>query len=149
LWLCPTGEDWRKTMSLPKKDLIATGLVVVAGLVYLLWASDSTLPGMGSTRASGIVVLVFGFVASASAVVPSFEGLLHGNKTYLAATTTLGLVAFLGGLAMLTTGSGTGFSVLMGAIVVLWLISTIHHSVLAKDAPTPHTAVRQETGMRH
>jgi hypothetical protein len=136
-------------MSLPKKDLIATGLVVVAGLVYLLWASDSTLPGMSSTRASGIVVLALGFLASASAVVPGFAGLLHGNKAYLSATATVGLVAFLGGVAMLTTGSGTAFSVVMGAMVVLWLISTIHHSLLAKDVPTPHTTVRQPMENRH
>jgi hypothetical protein len=31
-------------MRLPKTDIIATGLLAVAGLLYLLWAIDSTLP---------------------------------------------------------------------------------------------------------
>jgi hypothetical protein len=45
----------------------------------LLWAIDSTLPGMSSTRATGVAVLALGFAASASAVVPAFGQLLHGN----------------------------------------------------------------------
>jgi hypothetical protein len=32
-------------MHLPKRDVIATGRVTVAGLVYLLWAIGSALPG--------------------------------------------------------------------------------------------------------
>ena len=32
-------------MHLPRRDIIATGLVAVAGLLYLLWAFDSALPG--------------------------------------------------------------------------------------------------------
>ena len=48
-------------MYLPKRDIIATGLVAVAGLLYLLWAIDSALPGMSSTRVTGVAVLALGF----------------------------------------------------------------------------------------
>ena len=80
-------------MHLPRRDIIATGLVAVAGLLYLLWAIDSALPGMSSTRVTGVAVLALGFAASASAVVPGFGQLLHGNRAYLAMTSLIGLAA--------------------------------------------------------
>ena len=119
-------------MHLPKRDIIATGLVAVAGLLYLLWAIDSALPGMSSTRATGVAVLVLGFAASASAVVPGFDQLLHGNNAYLAMTSLIGLAAAAAGVQMLITASGAGLTVVMAAMAVLWLIATIHHSLLAK-----------------
>jgi hypothetical protein len=64
-------------MSLPKRDVIATSLVAIAGVLYLLWVTGSAPPGM----------------------------------------------------------SGMGLAVVMAAMVVLWLIATIHHSQLARTAP--------------
>ena len=119
-------------MRLPKTDIIATVLVAAAGLLYLLWAIDSTLPGMSSTRATGVAVLALGFAASASAVVPMFGQLIHGNKTYLVITSLIGLAAVAAGVQMLITASGTGLTVVMAAMAVLWLIATIHHSLLAR-----------------
>lgn len=118
-------------MRLAKRDVIATALVAAAGVLYVLWAAGWALPGMSGTRATGIVVLALGFAASASAVVPTFDQLLHGNKAYLAMTSLMGVVAVIGGLAMLVTDSETGLSLVMAAMVVLWLIATIHHLLLA------------------
>jgi hypothetical protein len=70
-------------MNLPKKDVIATGLVAVACTVYLLWLAGSSQPGLNGLRATGLVILVLGFAASATAVVPGFDQLLHGNKAYV------------------------------------------------------------------
>jgi len=126
-------------MRFPKRDLIATGLVAAAGLVYLGWAIGFTLPGLSSTRASGIVILALGFVASASAVVPTFDQLLHGNKAYVAVTSLIGAVALIGGLAMLVAASETGLSLVMAAMVVLWLIATIHHLLLASPSHASDT----------
>jgi hypothetical protein len=83
-------------MRFPKADIIATVLVAAAGLLYLLWAIDSTLPGMSSTRATGVAVVALGFAASASAVVPMFDQLIHGSKTYLVITSLIGLAAVAG-----------------------------------------------------
>lgn len=130
-------------MRLPKTDIIATGLVAVAGLLYLLWAIDSTLPGMSSARATGVAVLALGFAASASAVVPTFGQLLRGNKAYLVITSLIGLAAAAAGVQMLITASGTGLTVVMAAMAVLWLIATIHHSLLAKTGPPRHAGRRQ------
>ncbi|MGE5289061.1 MAG: hypothetical protein ACM3ML_18070 [Micromonosporaceae bacterium] len=119
-------------MHLPKRDIIATGLVAAAGLLYLLWAIGSALPGMSSTRATGVAVLALGFAASASAVVPTFGQLLHGNKTYLVITSLIGLAALAAGMQMLITASGAGLTVVMAAMALLWLIATIHHSLPAQ-----------------
>ena len=119
-------------MHLPKTDIIATCLVAGAGLLYLLWAIGSTLPGMSSTRATGVAVLALGFAASATAVVPTFGQLLHGSKTYLVITSLIGLAAVAAGVQMLITASGAGLTAVMAAMAVLWLIATIHHSLLAR-----------------
>jgi uncharacterized membrane protein YqgA involved in biofilm formation len=127
-------------MRLPKRDILATALVAVAVALYLLWLLDATLPGMSDTRVTGLVILALGFAASASAVVPGFEQLMHGNKTYLSVTTLLGLVAFAGGLTMLLWASSAGLGVMVGAMAVLWAISTSHHLLLTKGQPEPATA---------
>jgi hypothetical protein len=126
-------------MRLPKRDLIATVLVAVAGVLYLLWLLDVTLPGLGEVRATGLVILVLGFAASASAVVPGFAALMHGSRAYLAATALLGLVAFAGGLSMVLWASSAGLAVLVCAMVVLWAIATTHHLRLAQGQAGPST----------
>jgi hypothetical protein len=123
-------------MRLPKRDLIATALVMVAGILYLLWAVDAAPPGMHGTRATGLVVLGLGFAASASAVVPGFEDLIHGNKLYVAVTSMIGLVTFGAGLQMLLSASDAALGLLVAAMGVLWLIATIHHMLLARTATT-------------
>ena len=135
-------------MHLPRRDVIATGLVAVAGLVYLLWAIGSALPGMSSTPVTGVAVLALGFAASASAVVPGFGQLLHGNKVYLVITSLIGLAAFAAGVQMLITASGVGLTVVMAAMAVLWFIATIHHSPLAKAGRPPQQVISQQS-MRH
>ena len=132
-------------MHLSKRDTIATGLVAVAGLLYLLWAVDAAPPGLSATRATGMAVLGLGFAASASAVVPGFDQLMRGNKAYLSVTALLGLVAFAGGVQMLISASEAGLAVLMAAMGLLWLIATIHHGMQAASAPAPHRPARRPT----
>lgn len=119
-------------MRLPKRDIIATCAVAAAVVVYLLWLADATLPGMSGMRVTGLVILVLGFIASATAVVPSFDQLIHGNRAYLAVTSLLGLAALAAGIVMLWSASSAALAVLMAALVVLWVISTIHHVLLTK-----------------
>ena len=123
-------------MRLPKRDIIAGGLVFAAVVLYMLWDAGSALPGLSGTRATGLVVLGLGIVASAGAVVPTFDQLLHGNKIYLASTALIGLVAVIAGVQMLVAASDAGLMVVMVAMVALWVIATIHHSLLATN-PSP------------
>lgn len=122
-------------MNLSEKDAIATSLVAIAGILYLLWFIGSAPPGLSGMRATGIVILVLGFAASAVAVVPGFGELMHGSKIYMTVTSFIGLGAAIGGLLMLVAESEAGLAVVMTAMVVLWLIATIHHSMLARTAP--------------
>jgi hypothetical protein len=119
-------------MRIPTRDRIATVLVACAAVVYMLWATGSTLPAMDSIRVTGLVVLGLGFAASASAVVPGFDELLHGSKLYLAVTSLIGLGAFVAGLVMLLGASEVALGVVMAAMVVLWMTATVHHTVLAE-----------------
>ncbi len=132
-------------MYLLKRDIAATGLVAVAAVVYALWAVGSALPGMSSARVTGVAVLALGFAASASAVVPAFDQLLHGNKTYLAITSLIGLAALAAGIVMLVTASSASLAVVMAAIGVLWLMATIRHSLLARTGLPPRQAVARQS----
>ena len=135
-------------MTLQKRDLIATVLVAVAGVLYLLWLSDVTLPGMDNTRMTGVAILGLGFAASATAVVPGFDELIHGNKIYLAVMSLLGVVALIGAVTVLVAASEVGLTVVVVTMVVLWAIATIHHSLLATTPQSEPTDLRMVTAPR-
>ena len=123
-------------MRIPRRDLIATCLVAAAVVLYVLWLVDAALPGMDSTRTTGLVILGLGFAASATAVVPGFDQLLHGNKAYLTAVSLLGLIAFVAGVVMLWSAGSTALTVLMAVMAVLWIVATIHHTLMARQTPS-------------
>ena len=124
-------------MRIPTRDRVATGLVACAVIVYTLWAAGSTVLGMDSIRITGLVVLGLGFAASASAVVPGFAELLHGSKLYLLVTSLIGLLALVAGVVMLVAASEAALGMVMAAMVVLWMIATAHHTVLANSETRP------------
>jgi hypothetical protein len=113
-------------MKVQNKDVIATGLVAIAAAVYLMWIVGISPAVLDGVRPTGLVIVALGFVASAIAVVPNFDALLHGNRIYLVVTSLVGLLAVI-------AESSTGLAIVMGAMVVLWLVATVHHSLLDKD----------------
>lgn len=115
-------------MSLPRRDVVATTLVALAGVLYVLWVLDAAPPGLSGVRATGLITLTLGIAASASAVVPYFSDLIRGSRTYLAVASLFGLVALTAGIWMLVQSSEVGLSVLMGAMGVLWLMATTRHT---------------------
>ena len=130
-------------MNLQKRDVIATVLVGAAGVLYLLWVSDASPAVLSGVRATGTAILVLGFAASATAVVPGFTQLMQGNRTYMAVASLIGLGAAVAAGLVLFAGSEAGLAVLMAAMLVLWLVATIHHSLLARVGPpaAAHRAV--------
>jgi hypothetical protein len=72
-------------------------------------------------------VLVLGIGASMSAVVPGFAELLRGSRSYVAAASALGLVAFAAGLWTVWAKEPIGLAVLIAATLVLWAMSTWRH----------------------
>jgi hypothetical protein len=131
--------------------------VALAVVLYVLWLADTIVLGMSSTRVTGSAVLALGFVASASAVVPGFQQLLHGSRLYLTTTSVLGGAALAAGVVMLWTASGTALAWLMVALVLLWAMATTHHVVLARTemraphagpAPRPAVHAGRHVGVR-
>jgi hypothetical protein len=123
-------------MKLTRRDRFATVLVATAALVYVLW-----LLGVGSADVTGVrtvasIVLALGFVASASAVVPGFDGLVHGSKTYLVGTSLMGLGALVSGVGALVTGETLALGLLTAATVLLWVVSTARHATVAHGSPS-------------
>ena len=121
-------------MHIPRRDVIATCLVATAAVLYVLWLADAALPSMSGTRATGTVILGLGFAASATAVVPGFDQLMHGNKVYLATMSLLGLTAFIAGVLMVWSAGSTALAVLVAVMVALWAISTTHHTLMARTS---------------
>ncbi len=115
-------------MRLTSRDLIASSFVGVGLVVYALWLLGAGWPGPAGVRVATAVVLAFGFVASASAVVPGFGGLLHGSKAYLAGASLLGSGALAAGLWALLNGSSLALGLLVAADVLLWAGSTLRHA---------------------
>lgn len=124
-------------MHLARRDRIATFLVAAAALVYLIWfVGDGSLDETDVRVVTGIV-LALGFVASASAVVPGFDALLHGSKVYLVVSSLFGLGAFAAGITALVTGDEGALIVLVILTVVLWAISTVRHAAAGGFLATP------------
>lgn len=131
----------RGTMRLTWRDRLATFVVAAAALLYLVWFSFDDGASETDVRWITAIVLALGFVASASAVVPGFEGLIHGSRLYLAVSSLLGLGAFVAGIAALVTGDEVWLVLLVLATVVLWAMSTMRHAAAApRSVPPPADA---------
>lgn len=122
-------------MRLNRTDVIATVAVGLAVVVYLLWLAGVELPGLGSPRAVAATILGLGFVASAYAVVPGFDGLLGGSRSYLVVASALGVVALVAGLLALINASEPMLAALAAATVVLWALATVRHTRAAHRPP--------------
>jgi hypothetical protein len=115
-------------MSIPWRDRIATLLVATATLIYLLWLMG---PLEGLTASSiAVLVLVLGFIASASAVVPGFAALLSGSRLYLAVASLGGLVALACGVLTIAQATESTLAVLVIATIALWAAATVRHTVV-------------------
>jgi len=118
-------------MRLTKSDLLATFCVGAGAVVYLLWLLGVGWSGATGVRVVAAVVLVLGFAASASAVVPGFSDLMHGSKSYMAGASLLGAGALTAGLIALLQGNSLALGLLIGADLLLWAGSTARHTLAA------------------
>jgi hypothetical protein len=118
-------------VKLAKKDLLATLCVGAGAVVYLLWLLGVGWSGAPGVRLVAAVVLVLGFAASASAVVPGFGDLMHGSKAYMAGASLFGAGALAAGLIALLQASSLALGLLVGANLLLWAGSTARHTLAA------------------
>jgi hypothetical protein len=126
-------------MRLNRTDVLATLAVVIGALVYSLWVADVAVPGMGGARVVGAVVLGLGWLASAVAVVPNVDKLLHVSPLYLVVTGVLGVAALAAGVLVLTNSSEAMLALLVSTTLAMWVLATIRHT-LATTQHEPHTA---------
>lgn len=114
-------------MSIPMRDRIATLLVATATLIYVSWFTG--ILGGFTAGSVALIVLALGFVASASAVVPSFAALLAGSKLYLALASLGGLVALVCGAITVTQATEETLAILVIATIGLWAAATARHGM--------------------
>jgi hypothetical protein len=116
-------------MKLTSREILASACVGAGMLIYVLWLLGAGWFETAGVRVIAAGVLAFGFVASASAVVPGFGGLLHGSKAYLAGASLLGAGALVAGLCALLGSSSLALGLLVGADLLLWAGSTTRHAL--------------------
>ena len=131
-------------MRLTWRDGLATVFVGVAALMYSLWLAGISVLGLGA-RGLGGVVLGLGVAASVTAVVYGVgAGLLQASKVYLGISSLIGLVALVAGVITLVSASEPMLDVLVVATVLLWVMATVRHAMVAgADRVEDETAVHQ------
>jgi hypothetical protein len=113
------------------KDGLATLLVFAAGLLYILWVTDSAFGAM-TTRAVSVVVFALGFAACMSDV--SRMTLAYGPRSagrpptaYLVTATLVGVVALVAALGAVIAGSAAMLVTLVVTTGLLWVMATTAH----------------------
>jgi hypothetical protein len=114
-------------MRVPMRDTVATALVAAGVLIYAAWAVGMDLAGLGSVSVVTAAILVLGMAASALAVVPTFDDLIHGSKAYLVGASALGAGALVAGIIGLLQANAVALAVLALATVALWGLATYRH----------------------
>ena len=137
----PEGAD----MCFQRRDWIATLFVVAALTAYAAWLVLADHPGASSIRVMAGVVLALGVAASATAVVPGFEELLHSSRIYLVVASLVGLVAFVSGIVALTRADTTMLAVLVATTFVMWAMATLRHVLLDEAPRGPADTTSQST----
>ncbi len=113
-------------MNLTTRDQLATLLVAASVITYGLWLAGFL--GVLTTSAVALVVLVLGFLASASAVVPGFAALLAGSRAYLVGASLVGLVALVSGVLTVVNATDGTLAILVAATLVMWAAATVRHA---------------------
>jgi hypothetical protein len=124
-------------MRLNRTDAFASVAVGVAVLVFAMWLADVAMPGTGSVRTVGAVVLGLGWLASAVAVVPNFDELIHASRLYLVVTGVLGVAAMVAGVIVLVNANEAMLALLVSVTVALWVLATVRHTVATRHREQP------------
>ncbi len=127
-------------MRLTWRDGLATVFVGLAALMYSLWVAGVSVLGLGA-RGIGGMVLGLGVAASITAVVYGVgAGLLQASKVYLGISSLIGLVALVAGVITLMSASEPMLEVLVVATVLLWMMATVRHALVAGADPVEDEA---------
>ena len=121
-------------MRLSWRDWLATIFVGAAAALYALWQAGVEVPGVSGIRVLTGVILGLGLAASVTAVVYGVgAGLLRAAKLYLGIASLIGLVALVAGVIAMASGNEIMLATLVASTVMLWIISTIRHGIVAES----------------
>ena len=124
---------------MPKRDVFATVLIGIAVLVYMAWAAGVAIPWVADVKPVALLVLLLGVAASASAVVPGWDELVHEWRLYFAAASVAGLVAVIAGVWAIVAGEPAALGLMVLMTVVLWAMSTSRHIRVHRLELHPHS----------
>ncbi len=121
-------------MSFTWKDGLATVFVGAAGVLYLLWAGGTTVSGLSGPRA--LTVVIFGLGVGGCYTAKSHMETVYGvgGRTrpplyYVVLASGLGAVALVAGVVAFASGGDAALATMTGAMVALWALATIRHSM--------------------
>jgi hypothetical protein len=130
-------------MSLTWKDGLATVFVSAAAVLYLLWAGGTTVSGLSGSRA--LTVAIFGLGVGGCYTAKSHMETVYGvgGRTrpplyYVVLVSVLGGVTLVAGIVAFVSGGDAVLATLAGAMVALWALATIRHSM----SRTPPEVIR-------
>jgi hypothetical protein len=124
-------------MRLSWRDALATGFVTVAAMLYALWLTGTGMSG--STRVIGGMVFVLGWAACTSnkaemTYVYGPPGRKRPPMAYVVVASVMGFAALTAGVITLVSASEAMLTVLVSAIVALWAMSTLRHTLEPRTA---------------
>ena len=141
-----------RTTRIGLRDFVATILVALAATAYGLVQSGVDLPGLGSTRAVAATVFVLGMLACGAGADVEAYYRPGATRAVMAGISIVGGVALVTAILAMTIGSETMLAVLVGAIVALWLATTLRHALtppdLTVDDVVPAQRSREMAGVR-
>jgi hypothetical protein len=132
-------------MRLTKRDGLATVCVGAAVLLYLLSPSDIWLFGLTGSQALAVAIFALGVGACYTTLsqmkdVYGYEGRERPPMLYVVLSTLLGAVMLAAGVIAIAGGSSAALATLTGAMVVLWVMTTVRHSASVRVPGIAHPA---------
>jgi len=123
-------------MRLTRRDATATVLVTAAAIVYGLWQTGTAMTGT-TTRTMAAIVFALGWLGCMTnreglgdVYTPHWER--HPPMSCVVLVSLAGTVALVAGVWAIVGASETMLAVLIGAMGVLWLITTGRHAIAVR-----------------
>ena len=126
-------------MTLGRKDAATTVVAAAVLVVYLLFRSGTDAWLVSGVRGSTVAVLVLGMLGcTIGSGADLYAEPRRGSTGYTVVATILGLGILVSGVLALVTGAAGWLTVLVGAVLALWLVATARHALAG-----PSTARRR------
>ena len=132
-------------MRITWKDGLATVFVGAAVLLYLLSPSDLWLFGLTGSQGLSVAIFALGVggcytTRSQMKDVYGYEGRDRPPLLYVVLSSLLGAVMLVAGIVAIFGGNTAALATLTGAMVVLWVLTTVRHSASVRVPGIAHPA---------